>query len=157
MLENSQLFDGVYQQLKRTAEAMVTAGAPLRPTELVHEAWARLESHEFQGSTHYRTVAAMAMRQILCDHARSMSAKKRTPVAVTLADASDGLSQFDIVALHIALEHLESLDPRGYRVVCLRYLGGMTTEEAAAELDVSVRTIQSVWRITRAWLVEQIT
>lgn len=148
-------FAVLYAELKTAARGLMDRGADLRPTELVHEAWERLEGHRFAGATHYKAVAAMAMRQILADHARSAQALKRQrPTHVTLGQ--DGLGTLDVVALHLALERLETLDPRGYDVVCLRYLGGLTAEETADHLGLSRRTVQSVWRITRAWLLDQI-
>lgn len=150
-------FDDVYAALKRSARAALrrAGGAELRPTELVHEAWTRLEKHTFEGPTHYRAVAAMAMRQILLDQARSRMAQKRQePAHITL---DPGLPTADLVALNLALEELEALDPRGYQVAVLRYLGGLTAEETAEHLGVSRRTVQSVWRLTRVWLLDRLT
>lgn len=150
-------FELVYGTLKRTAGRLLASRATrLQPTELVHEAWARLDGHTFAGVTHYQAVAALAMRQILVDHARAKQAQKRKGHEVTFTGLAGPEVGVDLIALHLALEKLERLDPRGYQVATLRYLGGMTAEEVAQHLRVSRRTVQSTWRITRAWLLQQV-
>jgi RNA polymerase sigma factor (TIGR02999 family) len=152
-------FDAVYAQLRSLAAAMTRGGgeAVLRPTDLAHRAWEKLGPHGFESERHYRAVAALAMRQILADHARRARTGKRRGERVTLTDrlGTDGPS-IDLVDLHHALEDLERLDPRGHRIVVLRYMGGLTTDEVAEYLGVSRRTVLSSWKLSRVWLMDRL-
>jgi len=156
--QGERAYADVYAELRSVARSLLRDDRPvtLQPTELVHETWARLDRHSFEGQTHYRRVAALAMRQILADHARARNALKRTPQVDLFSGGGQAPRQVDLVALHTALTELERRDERAYHVVCMRYLGGMTTEEVAESLGVSARTVQSTWRLTRAWLMEQL-
>ena len=155
----------VYEQLRQLAEryVRVAPGGSLQPTALVHEAWMKLQPSEaagaFTGQQHYAAVAAKAMRQILVDRARARGRVKRgeAPRRTTLTGLAGEGMDVDVVDLHHALEALEAADPRGARVVELRYFGGMSAEEIAVWLDLSPRTVQSAWRLSRAFLVERLT
>ncbi len=152
-------FDAVYAQLKRMAAGMLARGGrmTLRPTDLAHRAWEKLDNRSFESERHYRAVAAIAMRQILADYARRGKAAKRDGERVTLTDrlGEEGLA-LDLVDLHHALEELEALDERGHRIVMLRYLGGLTTDEVAEHIGVSRRTVLMSWKLSRAWLMERL-
>ena len=152
----------VYEELRRLAERYVREQphGTLQPTALVHEAWMKLERHQgrFEGREHYAAVAARAMRQVLLDRARSRGRAKRgsDPVRTTLSGLSSGAPALDLLDLNRALEELAAVDPRGAQVVELRYFGGMSAEEIGRWLSVSPRTVQSAWRLARAFLVQRL-
>jgi RNA polymerase sigma factor (TIGR02999 family) len=97
------------------------------------------------------------MRRILIDHARAQQADKRgggwerTTLAGDVA-ASTGTRQFDVLALHEALERLAEFDPRQARIVELRYFGGLTVDETAEVMNLSTATVEREWTIAKAWL-----
>ena len=154
----------VYEELRALAGSFFRnqpADHTLQPTALVHEAFLKLidqSSVRFNDRAHFFAVAATAMRQILADHARRISAAKRGGghdrvgmEFVTLA-SDDSNQQADLVSLNDALEKLERFDPRQHRVVELRFFGGLTVEEAAEVIGVSRPTVELDWRAARAWL-----
>jgi len=156
------LMEVVYEELRALAGSYARGGRPdqtLQPTALVHEAFLRLvdvPAGEWTDRAHFFAVAATAMRQVLADQARRRGAQKRgsgwdkvTLAGVALPGEQDGL---DLLALDTALRELAALDERKHRVVELRFFGGLTVEEAARVLDVSVSTIESEWRAARSWL-----
>ena len=155
----------VYEELRALAGSRFR-GQPsdhtLQPTALVHEAFLRLidqNSVQWQSRAHFVAVAATAMRQILADHARRKRTDKRGGgmARVGLDGVGDGAGgELDILALDDALTRLAALDPRRHRVVELRYFGGLSVEEVAALLSVSVSTVESDWRSARAWLSVQL-
>ena len=160
------LLEAVYDELKRLAAAQLRSersGHTLQPTALVHEAYLRLlggDARGFSDRGHFFGAAATVMRRILVDFARSRKSQKRGGgrVRVTWADAEQPLepSPAEILAVHDALEKLEALDPRMSRVVELRFFAGLTAEEAAAAMNVSVRTLYGLWEHARAWLYREI-
>lgn len=152
-----------YDLLRRRAKRLLRLEHrfhTLQPTDLVHEAFIKLtrspQADAWQGMTHFQSVAANAMRQILVDHARNRRAQKRGGawIRVTLGpDMALGIrSDVDVLALDEALNALASLDPRKGRVVELRYFGGMTCKEIAELLDISPKTVEADWYFARAWL-----
>ncbi len=129
------------------------------PTELVHEVYLRLVGKDHPGwrdRAHFYAVAAQLMRRILVDHARSLRSAKRghgspkIPVDESLDAAGERAA--DVVALDDALEDLAKLDARRSKIIELRYFGGLTIEETAEVLGVSVRTVNKDARLARAWL-----
>ncbi|MBL8863789.1 MAG: sigma-70 family RNA polymerase sigma factor [Planctomycetes bacterium] len=159
---SARLLELVYGELRALAGAYGRGQRPghtLQPTALVHEAFVKLveaDAREFTDRAHFLAVAATAMRHILSDHARARRADKRggglervTLVEGALAGEARDL---DLVALDDALQELSELDARKHRVVELRFFGGLTAEEAARVLDVSLSTVESDWRAARAWL-----
>jgi RNA polymerase sigma factor (TIGR02999 family) len=160
------LFPLVYQSLRDAASRLLRnedRGHSLKTTDLVHEAYLRLV-HRDKVSWHDRAkivaVAAKAMRRIVVDHARHGRRAKRGGKRVRISlDAAcfavyerDGSP--DPIALDEALEQLNAVDSRAAQVVEMRFFAGMTVEEIAAALDVSVSTIERDWRYARAWLFE---
>ncbi len=126
-------------------------------TALVHEAFLRLVDHsadDFNDQTHFRAVAATAMRQILIDHLRSRRAAKRGAGwdRVTLSDLSGAPQALDLEALDEALTKLGDVDERAARVVELKFFGGWTEPAIAAALEISARTVRNDWSMARAWL-----
>lgn len=152
----------IYDDLRSIAERYLRGESPdhtLQPTALVHEAFLHLIDQsrvEWQGRTHFKAVGATAMRRLLIDHARAKRAQKRGGdfQRVTLADLINPSqeSSVDLIILDEALEKLSHLDERQYRVVELRFLGGLTEQEVADVLSVSRTTVQSEWRMAKAWL-----
>lgn len=133
-------------------------GHSLQATALVNEAYVRLvdgKAVQWNDRTHFLAVAARVMRRILVDHARSRRFQKRGggaarvtfDEALVVADTGQ-----DFEALDDALQALATFDERKSRVIELRFFGGLTVEETAAVLDVSVDTVMRDWRLARAWL-----
>lgn len=162
-----QLTPLVYQELHRLAHGYMAGerrGHILQTTALVNEAFVRLidwRQVEWQDRAHFFGVAAMLMRRILVQFAREQQAAKRggQAIRVSLSDASafSARQDPDLVALDDALTTLEKLDPRQARTVELRFFGGLSLEEAAEVLRVSVSTVRRDWRIAQAWLHQQLS
>lgn len=136
----------------------------LQTTALVNEAFVRLidwRQVEWQDRAHFFGVSATLMRHILVQFAREQQAAKRGggAIQVSLSEAvSVSLrSNPDLVKLDDALTTLEKLDPRQARTVELRFFGGLSLEEAAEALRVSVSTVRRDWRMAQAWLHQQLS
>jgi RNA polymerase sigma factor (TIGR02999 family) len=158
----------VYDQLRLIARRYLSdqdAGHTLNPTALVHESYLKLvrqPSRTWQDRAHFLSVAAVAMRHILVNHARDRRAAKRDggQIAVTLDEGLVGgqaLRSDELLALDDALARLDGVSPRQRSVVEYRFFGGLTHEEIAEVLGVSVPTVRRDWRIARAWLVRELT
>jgi RNA polymerase sigma-70 factor, ECF subfamily len=162
----SRLIPLVYAELRRVAARYMRGEQPghtLQATALVHEVYLRLAGQKeisWQNRAHFYGVAANIMRRILVDHARAKLAKKRggTNQKVSFDEAvlvqPEPPQQF--LALDEALERLAQRDPRQSRIVELRYFGGLSEEEAAEVLGISVRTVKRDWAVARAWLYKEI-
>ena len=164
------LFDAVYAMLRDMAASRL--GSPrddltLRPTSLVHEALLRMLGRDvgFADRAHFFALVALKMRAVLVDYARSHVAAKRGggAVNVTLSHVDAGgvhredIGDYDVLALHQALERLSGYDERAGRAVELAYFGGMSHEEIATVLEVSVPTVDRDLRFAKAWLNRQLT
>lgn len=160
-----QLLPLVYAELRALAASHLRRQRhdhTLQPTALVHEAFLRLidqAAANWKSREHFYAVAALAMRQILADHARRKRAVKRggggawQRVGIEQAlDAALPGADLDIVALDDALQALATLDARKHKVVELRFFGGLSVDEVADVLGVSKTTVESDWRAARAWL-----
>jgi len=158
-----ELFALVYQELRRLAAhkmALEAPGQTLQPTALVHEAWLRLGADAqapWQNRAHFFAAAAEAMRRILVERARQRSSLKRGGGAerVSLDESEIATVPADdekLLAVDEALERLAADHPLQAEIVKLRYFVGMTFEEAASVLDISVRTAKARWAYARAWL-----
>jgi RNA polymerase sigma factor (TIGR02999 family) len=162
-----ELFPLVYAELRRIAAREMRREKPgrtLQTTALVHEAYLRLlkdASLSFENRAHFLGIAARAMREILIEHARARSARKRGGGAVrlTLDDVVAAVPSLsiDVLALDEALQRLTRLDERHARVVELRYFGGLSVEETAAALGLSPATVKRAWTLARAWLYRELT
>lgn len=107
----------------------------------------------------FLALAAQSLRQILIDHARMRSAKKRgagITVALISTDMPLPARDQDLLQLDKVLTRLEALDARAARVVELRFFGGLNEEEVAHNLQVSMKTVQRDWKMARAWLVSHL-
>ena len=162
-----ELFPLVYAELRRIAAREMRREKPgrtLQTTALVHEAYLRLlkdASLSFENRAHFLGIAARAMREILIEHARARSARKRGGGAVRLTVddlvAPAPSPSIDVLALDEALQRLARLDERHARVVELRYFGGLSVEETASALGVSPATVKRAWTLARAWLFREMT
>jgi RNA polymerase sigma factor (TIGR02999 family) len=156
------LFPIVYEELRQLARRHLqreATGHTLTTTDLVHQAYVRLAEQtraHFGSRAQFMAVAAMAMRRILVDHARSRAAVRhggelrRVPLEA-VAPASDERAEL-LVALDEALDNLRKLDERQARVVECRFFGGMTEEETAEALGIAVRTARRDWVKAKSWL-----
>ena len=162
-----ELVPAVYQDLRRLARAQFAnepRGQTLEPTAVVHEAFLRLGSYErisWRNRVHFFSVAARIMRRVLVDHARKQRAVKRggsaTRVTLSEALADESSNEVDLLALDQAMTQLSDEDPRGCRVVEMRYFGGLDYEEIAEVLDVSVPTVKRDWNVAKLWLRRALT
>lgn len=162
-----ELMPLVYDELRRLAAhhmAREKPGHTLQPTALVHEAWLRLtgsgDGPQWGGRTHFLAAAAEAMRRILVESARR---KKRLKHGghleqVDLEEAALPLPMPDeeLLALDEALDRLAALDARAAQMVKLCFFVGLTQEQAAEELGVSLATAERVWSFARTWLFREI-
>jgi RNA polymerase sigma factor (TIGR02999 family) len=153
-----RLFSVAYEELHRVAERQLRAAAPVSAAELVSEAYLRLQGQlgiDWQGRAHFYAIAAHAMRHILVDLARRQRAAKRGGLAVhttlTGKDVSEGASPDTVLAVDDLLGRLEE---RQRRVVECRFFAGLSEEETAEALGVSVRTVRRDWVKARAWLYD---
>lgn len=155
----------VYPELRRLAGRFLAGdrGAhTLQPTAVVHEAYLRLVDQSrvsWKGRTHFLAVGAIMMRRIVVDHARERARAKRGGdwQRITLPTGADPaapqpLALEEVLDVDTALGKLAALDERQARVVELRYFGGLTNEEVAHTLGVSLRTVVGLWSHARAWL-----
>lgn len=163
----NKLMPLVYEELRRLAHRYMSrerAGHTMQTTALVNEAYVRLinrKNVQWQNRAHFFAIAAELMRTILVDHARSHASAKRGGGARKLS-LEEGLvvSQeraAEVVALDDALHALAVLDPKQSRIVELRFFGGLTIEETAEVLKLSVATIKREWSTAKAWLYHELT
>ena len=156
----------MHDELRRIARRCLTGERgrhSLQATALVNEAYLRLidaRHVDWQNRTHFLAISAQLMRRILVDVARSKGYQKRGggAVRVTFDDAlvvTDQPGQ-DLVALDDALEALAAVDERKARVIELRFFGGLSVEETAAVLKVSVDTVMRDWKVAKAWLLREL-
>jgi RNA polymerase sigma factor (TIGR02999 family) len=160
-----ELLPAIQPELRRIARRHMAGerrGHVLQPTALVNEAYLRLASKDipWQGRAHFFAVAAQVMRHVLVDYARERARAKRGGGAfrISLSDA-DHLAMPrppDVVALDDALNALERFDRRKSKVIELRFFGGLSLQETADVLRVSVGTIRRDWSLARAWLYREL-
>jgi len=162
------LVEVVYAELRALAGSYMLGqrgSHTLQPTALVHEAFLRLakaDPRSFTDRAHFLAVAATAMRQVLVNHAEARAALKRNGGREALAMNDGvaapvlGLADIDVLVVEESLRRLESLDPRKARVVEAKIYGGLTHEEIAAVLGVSLTTVEADWRMARAWLGKEL-
>ena len=157
----------VYDELRKVAARHLRGQRPghtLQTTALVNEAYLRLidaSQVQWQNRAHFFAVAAHFMRRILVDFARSRNYQKRGggARAVSLAESVAVAPErgADLLALDEALTRLQALNERQAHVVELRYFGGLSEEETAEALKVSVRTVRRDWNFARVWLHRELT
>jgi RNA polymerase sigma-70 factor (ECF subfamily) len=164
----AQLTPLVYRELHRLAHGYLAGerqGHVLQTTALVNEAFVRLidwQQVEWQNRAHFFGVSATLMRHILVQFAREQKAAKRggsQAIQISLSEAVTlgTRNNPDLIKLDDALTTLEKLDPRQARIVVLRFFGGLSLEEAAEVMQVSVSTVRRDWRMAQAWLHQQLS
>lgn len=157
----------ILQELRTLAQVQLRRERPghtLQPTALVNEVYMRMvtdQARDWQNRAHFIGVSVSMMRRILVDHARRKQALKRGGGKPSIAEAQDyaGLSYAqadELLALNIALDQLQEMNPRQRQVVELRYFGGLSVEETAEVLNVSPITVKRDWATARAWLKGQV-
>lgn len=166
LIPGSELLPLVYAELRRLAHARmlkVPPGNTLQPTELVHEAYVRLsrDRSRWGGRGHFFVAAAEAMRRILVEQARRKATRKHG-ADWKRVDADEIDIPFihpveDVLALNEAINRLEVEDPRKAHVVVLRCFAGLSREETAAALSVSVPTIDRDWRYIVARMHQELS
>jgi RNA polymerase sigma factor (TIGR02999 family) len=158
--------DLVYNELRRLAASKLAREAPgqtLQSTALVHEAWLRLigdENRRFEDRTHFFAAAAEAMRRILIERARRRRAVRHGGEYERVDLEEDMLASPEdddqLLALNDALKKLELKHPVQAQVVKLRYFAGMSNEEIAEVMGVSLSTVKNYWVFSKAWLYRDI-
>ncbi len=161
-----ELLPLVYDELRRLAAAKMAKEAPghtLQPTALVHEAWLRLtrdQNANWEGRTHFLAAAAEAMRRILIESARRKHRLKRggqwQKVELEEVELPLPMPAEDLLELDGALEKLTAFNARAAEVVKLCFFGGLSQEQAAEALGLSVSTAERLWAFARAWLFREI-
>ena len=157
----------VYDELRRLARRYLRRERPdhtFQSAALVHEAYLRMAQQDpiaLQNRAHFFGVAAQLMRHILVDHARNRRAAKRgggeAKLVLDTGVALPSKHELDVVALDDALTKLAALDERQSRIVEMRYFGGLSVEETAAVLDISVATVKREWASARAWMRRELS
>ncbi len=164
----------VYNELRRLAHhkmAQESPGQTLEATALVHEAYVRLvasgghqsprDAQQFSGKGHFFVAAGEAMRRILIEQARRKGRIRhgggRARLNLDKLDVADESVSQDLLELDEALVRLAEEEPAVVEVVKLRYFAGLTIEQAAEALGISVRTANRHWSYARAWLYEQLS
>jgi RNA polymerase sigma factor (TIGR02999 family) len=158
----NELLTLVYDELRKLAASKMAREAPgqtLQPTALVHEAWLRLNgsnSQAWNNRAHFFGAAAEAMRRILIDRARRKLAArhgaKQERINIDEIDIAAPSADGELLAIDDALERFEKLDPPKAQLVKLRYFAGLTNEEVAPLLGISIPTAKRWWTYARAWL-----
>jgi RNA polymerase sigma factor (TIGR02999 family) len=156
----------LYPELKRLARSYMRKedrDHTLQPTALVHEAYARLvkqDQPDYRSRAHFMGVAAQVMRQVLIDHARIRDAGKRgggvADLSIEMAeDVSAGRSSM-VIAIDDALNELARTDPVKAQLIEMRFFGGLTAEESAEVLGLTVVEVRRHLRVGQAWLQREL-
>ena len=161
----------LYRELRKLAAVKIKHLAPinqtLQATDLVHEVYLRMvkdPNKHWKGRRYFYRAAALAMRHILVERARSKMTEKRggkwirTDLSVSLADAADAvhLSHEQVLALDRALSKLQDDYPDLVEMVFMRYFCGLTVAEIAEFQGMSTRTVERKWKFARAWLISEL-
>lgn len=161
---DDQLMAAVYEKLRTMAKKRMAnerEDHTLQATALVHEVWMRISDQQFENRRHFFSAASEAMRRILVDCARRKKAACRggglQRIDVNEIDALQWEQDDDeVLAIHDVLERLEEWEPRKAELVKLRYFIGMTGEEVADTLGISLATVNRDWAFARTWLFREI-
>jgi len=154
----------VYNELRRLAGRYMRDERPnhtLQPTALVHEAFLRLAGQDhgqWRNRAQFMGVAGQMMRRILVDYARRRRGKRNAcPITLTDSIAAPGIQNpEEILAVHLTLQRLERIDPEQGKLVELRYFAGLSAEETAEAMGLSLRTSERQWTAAKAWLRAQL-
>jgi RNA polymerase sigma-70 factor, ECF subfamily len=161
-----RLMEIVYPELRRVARQYLAGRRPgdsLESAVLANEAYLKLVRSggiQCESKAHFLALCSQIIRRILVDHARRRGFAKRggKAVRVSLSDVLLAAEErgVELLALDRALDELARVDARKGRVVELRYFGGLTIEESAAVLNISIDTAKRDWRMAKAWLISQL-
>ncbi len=162
-----QLLPLVYNELRRLAAQKLSnekPGQTLQATALVHEAYIRLvgsEDKDWDNRGHFFAAAAEAMRRILVEQARRKSGPEagggRQRVELSVVDPESPGPHLDLLALNESLDKLAARDSRAAELVKLRFFVGLTNQQAAETLGISVTTAKSDWAYAKCWLRAEMT
>jgi len=162
-----ELLPLVYEELRKLAAHKMANEAPgqtLQPTALVHEAWLQLAGNNHQrwnNREHFFRAAAEAMRHILVDRARQRNALKHggnlQQTELSESKHPSASPDDELLAVHEALEQLARRDPVSADLVKLRYFAGLDMPEAAAALNLPLRTAERLWTFAKTWLRKEIS
>ena len=156
----------VYGELRAIARARLALERPghtLEATAVVHEAYLRMVGQnrvDWECLAQFFGFAARLIRNILVDHARNRGRQKRGTMVLTSLEDVLGVPErasFELIELNDVLDQLAGRDERQSRIVELRFFGGLSIEETAHVLDLSLTTVKSEWRMARAWLYRQLS
>jgi RNA polymerase sigma factor (TIGR02999 family) len=161
-----RLLELVYEELRRLATSKMARESPghtLQPTALVHEAWLRLvgtKDAKFANRAHFFSAAAEAMRRILIDRARRKLTERHgggfQRVDLEGQDLAAPDADQQLLAVHEVLDKLAREHPVQAELVKLRYFAGMTNEETAQVMGISVSTAKNYWTFARTWIFHEI-
>ena len=155
----------VYDRLRSIARRQLgrRRGATLDTIGLVHEAYMRLVGETgvaWQDRGHFFAIAARAMRRVVVDYARRRTARKRgggqQPLSIDLTRIGVDEQTEEVLAVDQALDELATFNQRLARVVECRFFAGLSEEETAAALGISLRTVERDWTRSRAWLLKEL-
>lgn len=157
-----ELLAAVYAELRQLAAgkmALERPGQTIQPTSLVHEAWLRLgggKEQKWENRAHFFGAAAEAMRRILIENARRKQAAKhgggQQRLDVADVEISAEVKDDELIEVNEVLEKFTALEPQKAELVKLRYFVGLSLEETAEVLGISVPTVKRWWNYSRAWL-----
>lgn len=163
-VDASDAAEELYRELRQRARARLRAerGSPvLSTTDLIHDIYLRLAQQRtpWANRDQFFAAATRMMRRTLVDHARARRARKRAGMSIALSDdvASVTPRHVDVLAVDALLRELAALDERPAQLVELRFFGGLTLEEAAEALSVSLPTAKRDWRFARAWMASRLS
>jgi RNA polymerase sigma factor (TIGR02999 family) len=163
----AELLPLVYDELRKLAAARLAdekPGQTLQATALVHEAYVRLvggeQPQDWNGRGHFFAAAAEAMRRILVEAARRKGRERhgggRARIDLDAVEPAADEADDRLLAIDEALTLLAAEDPAAAKVVTLRFFAGLTAQQAADALDISLRTANSHWAFARAWLFRRL-
>jgi RNA polymerase sigma-70 factor (ECF subfamily) len=167
---DQQAFDALMPEVRKELHRLAAhymaeepPGHDLQPTALINEAYLRLvdwKNIHWADRAHFFGMAANMMRRVLVDYARSRDRLKRggEAIQVSFIEAANVPvpESADVLALDRALRELEKIDPRKSQIVEMRFFGGLSQEETAEALNVSVATVRRDWSLARAWLAREL-
>jgi len=167
LLTADQLLSLVYDELRKVAAYKLAGEGPgqtLQATALVHEAWLRLGGDRqpaWRNRTHFFNAAAEAMRRILIDRARRRQALRHgghwEKVELDELEIPIEMDDDQLLAMHDALSRFEEVEPATAQLIKLKFFVGLTLDEAAAVLELSVPTAKRYWAYARAWLYREMS
>lgn len=163
----AQLIELMYKELHRLAHHCMQRERPghiLQTTALINEAYLRMAKNEkagFNDRQHFLAVAAKTMRRVLVDIARKRDSTKRggrmTTISLEDAFVYTDEQSWQVAAIDEALKRLEKLDPRQSQIVEFRLFAGLTVEETAELMSLSLTTIKNEYRLAKIWLYDQLS